>query len=80
MPTYSIADAKANLSRLIKRAANGESIIIAKSGKPMVKIVPLDAPATFRQKRFGFMADQIKAPDDFNTMGARKVQRLFEGK
>ena len=44
MHTVNIHEAKTHLSRLVDRAAKGESFIIAKSGKPMVKVVPVDAP------------------------------------
>jgi len=80
MPTYSITDAKANLSRLVEKAAKGESFLIAKAGKPIVKVIALDSPEPAQKKRFGFMAGQIKVPDDFNQMGARKVKKLFKGK
>lgn len=80
MPTYSITDAKANLSRLVEKAAKGEPFLIAKAGKPLVKVIALDSPEPAQKKRFGFMAGQIKMPADFNSMGARKVQKLFEGK
>ncbi len=60
-------------------AAKGESFVIAKAGKPMVKIIALDTPESSQMKRFGFMAGQIKVPDDFNTMGAGEIQNLFEG-
>lgn len=77
MQTYNIHDAKTQLSKLVEMAARGESFVIAKAGKPMVKVVALDAPA--QTSRFGFMAGQIKVPTDFNTMGANEIQALFEG-
>ena len=80
MQTYNIHDAKTQLSKLVEQAAKGESFLIAKAGKPMVKVIALDAPESSQMKRFGFMAGQIKVPDDFNTMGAREIQELFEGK
>jgi prevent-host-death family protein len=80
MNTYNIHDAKTHLSRLIEKAAKGESFLIAKAGKPMVKVIALDTPEPSQKKRFGFMAGQIKVPDDFNTMGAAEIQKLFEGK
>ena len=80
MITYDIRDDKTHLSRLVGKAAKGEPFVIAKAGKPLVKVVALDSPEPARMKHFGFMAGQIKIPDDFNTMGARKIQRLFEGK
>lgn len=79
MQTYNIHDAKTHLSKLVEMAARGESFVIAKAGKPMVKVIALDAPESSQMKRFGFMAGQIKVPDDFNTMGADEIQALFEG-
>lgn len=80
MHTYNIHEAKTQLSKLVEQAAQGESFVIAKAGKPMVKVVALDAPSPSEKKRFGFMAGQIKVPDDFNRMGAKEIQKLFEGK
>ncbi len=79
MQTYNIHDAKTQLSKLVEMAARGESFVIAKAGKPMVKVIALDTPESSQIKRFGFMAGQIKVPDDFNTMGTGEIQALFEG-
>ena len=80
MKTVNIHKAKTQLSKLVDQAAKGESFVIAKSGKPMVKVVALDAPEPSQVKRFGFMAGQIKLPEDFNTMGKEEILKLFEGK
>ena len=48
MDTYSIHEAKTHLSRLIEKAARGESFVIAKAGKPMVKVVPIEDVAQAR--------------------------------
>ena len=80
MQTYNIHDAKTQLSRLVDLAARGESFVIAKAGKPMVKVVALAAPEPAQMRRFGFMAGQIKSPADFNTMGAPEIEALFEGR
>jgi prevent-host-death family protein len=45
MHIVNIHEAKTHLSRLVDKAAKGESFIIAKSGKPMVKVIAIDAPA-----------------------------------
>jgi prevent-host-death family protein len=79
MHTYNIHEAKTQLSRLVEQAAKGESFVIAKAGKPMVKVIALDTPEASQQKRFGFMAGQIQVPDDFNTMAAEEIQKQFEG-
>jgi prevent-host-death family protein len=72
-----IHQAKTHLSRLIDRASKGEPFIIAKAGKPMVKVVPLEAPEAGRVRRLGFMAGQIAVPDDFDRMGEAEIERLF---
>lgn len=77
METINIHEAKTHLSRLVDKAANGESFVIAKAGKPMVKVVALDAPATGDIKRTGFLTSQIKVPDDFDTLGAETIAKLF---
>ncbi len=78
MRTYNIHDAKTQLSRLVEQAAKGESFIIAKAGKPMVKVIALNAPEPSQIKRFGFMAGQIHVPDDFDRMSEAEIVKLFE--
>lgn len=77
METVNIHQAKTQLSRLVEQAAQGESFIIAKAGKPMVKVVKLDAPIGKQQRRLGFMAGQVSVPDDFDRMGSREIEQLF---
>lgn len=79
MQTYNIHEAKTQLSKLVEMAARGESFVIAKAGKPMVKVIALDSPEPSQMRRFGFMAGQIKVPDDFNTMGSGEIEELFDG-
>ena len=78
MQTYNIHEAKTQLSRLVEQAAKGEPFVIAKAGKPLVKVTAIDAPDAAQRKRIGFMAGQIQVPDDFNTMGTAEIQSLFE--
>jgi prevent-host-death family protein len=78
MRTYNIHDAKTQLSRLVEQAAKGEPFVIAKAGKPMVKVIALQAPEPDQIKRFGFMAGQIRVPDDFDRMGEAEIVQLFE--
>lgn len=78
MRSYTIHEAKAQLLRLVARAAKGESFVISKAGKPMVKVIALDCPASVAIKRFGFMAGQISVPDDFDRMDEAAITRLFE--
>lgn len=78
MRTYNIHEAKTHLSRLVERAANGEPFVIAKAGKPLVKVIALDAGEPSRSKRFGFMAGQISVPADFDRMGEAEIVKMFE--
>lgn len=73
--TVNIHEAKTHLSKLVDRAVKGESFVIAKAGKPMVKVTAVDAPSAPR--RLGFMAGEIEIPDDFDRMGAKEIAALF---
>lgn len=73
--TVNIHEAKTHLSKLVDRAAKGESFVIAKAGKPLVKVTAVDAPTAPR--RLGFMAGEINIPDDFDQMGAEEIAALF---
>lgn len=75
MTTVNIHEAKTNLSRLIEQATRGESFVIAKAGKPLVKVTALDTPEAPR--RFGFLEGEIAVPDDFDRMGEGEIAALF---
>ena len=75
MNTVNIHEAKTRLSRLVDRAARGEAFVIAKAGKPLVKVSAVDAPAIPR--RLGFLKGEIEVPDDFDRMGEREIAALF---
>ena len=77
MVTVNIHEAKTHLSKLVDRAARGESFVIAKAGRPMVKVAALDAPAA--PKRLGFMAGEIAVPDDFDRMAEAEIAALLGG-
>jgi prevent-host-death family protein len=78
--TVNIHEAKTQLSKLVDQAAKGEPFIIAKAGKPLVKVSALDAPIFSQMRRLGFMAGQIAVPDDFNTLGNSEIEQLFHGR
>lgn len=77
MHTVNIHEAKTQLSRLVDKAAKGEPFVIAKAGKPLVKVMALETPAGTQIRRLGFMSGQIKVPDDFDRMGEAEIARLF---
>ena len=79
MRTVNIHEAKTNLSKLIDRAMKGEAFIIAKAGKPLVKVVAIgqaDAP----KPRIGFMKGRIAAPENFDELGRDQIKDAFEGR
>ena len=77
MKTVNIHEAKTHLSRLIDAAVKGEPFIIAKAGKPLVKVEMLEETP---QRRSGFLEGQIDCPEDFDTMFADEIADMFEGK
>ncbi len=77
MQTVNIHQAKTHLSRLIEKAVKGEPFIIAKAGKPLVKVTSLETPTPGQIQRIGFMNGQIQVPDDFDRMGAGEIEQLF---
>lgn len=79
MQTINIHEAKTHLSRLVEDAASGNAFIIAKAGRPMVKVIPLSAADTSTTCRLGFMSGEISVPDDFDTMNSSEIVLLFEG-
>lgn len=78
MESVNMHDAKTRLSQLVARAAKGEAFIIAKAGKPLVRVTAIETPETGKQKRIGFMAGEFKVPDDFDRMGQDEVTEMFE--
>ena len=77
MRKVNIHQAKTHLSRLVDEAAKGEPFVIAKSGKPLVKVVALNAPSPRQTRRLGFLEGQIAVPDDFDRMGDDAIAALF---
>jgi prevent-host-death family protein len=61
--TVNIHEAKTHLSNLVERAAKGEEIIIAKAGKPMVRLVPLNGEDLQISRKAGWGKDLLKGVD-----------------
>ena len=80
MQTVNIHEAKTHLSRLVDEAAKGNVFIIAKAGKPMVKVIPLSEGELKGTEKMGFMSGEISVPDDFDSLAATEIIQLFEGK
>jgi prevent-host-death family protein len=79
MKSVNIHEAKTHLSKLVEEAAKGESFIIAKAGKPMVKVVAIDAPVGKKIRRMGFMKGEISVPDNFDRIFEKEIEQMFYG-
>lgn len=79
MQTVNIHEAKTNLSRLIALAGQGEPFVIAKAGKPLVKVTAIKAQNGEQRRRLGFMKGMMQVPDDFDRMGGDDIASLFAG-
>jgi antitoxin (DNA-binding transcriptional repressor) of toxin-antitoxin stability system len=77
MRCFNIPEAKTQLSREVDQAAKGESFVIAKAGKPLVKVTALAAPRSGMARRLGFMSGEIEVPGDFDHMGSAQIERVF---
>jgi len=73
--TVNIHEAKTHLSRLVEQAAKGHEFVIAKAGKPMVRVVPLQAPPALRT--LGFLAGQGTIEADVKKKFARDIDAMF---
>ena len=78
MQQFNIHEAKTHLSYLVDNAVKGNSFIIAKAGKPMVKVVPYSFQEQKKQ-RVGFLKGKISVPADFDSMEKNEIESLFEG-
>ena len=70
-----IHEAKTHLSRLLERVALGEEVVIAKAGKPVAKLVPLDEQP--RMRVLGSAKSEFTVPDDFNEPLPKEIEDLF---
>ena len=77
MKTVNIHEAKTHLSRLVEGAVNGEPFVIAKAGKPLVRVEALTAPTGSEVRRTGFLLGEFEVPDDFDRMGRDEIEGLF---
>lgn len=76
MQTVNIHEAKTQLSRFIDQATHGESIIIARAGRPVARLMPLDSDKKTRQ--LGLGKTLYTLPENFDTLNADAIQAMFE--
>jgi len=76
--TVNIQEAKTQLSRLVDRAAGGEEIVVARNGRPVARLVALEALP--RRRRGGWARGQITIGADFDDALPDDLRRAFEGR
>jgi prevent-host-death family protein len=78
MKQVNVYEAKTRLSALLDEVSKGASFVIAKSGKPVALLSPIE-PRKRRKSRIGFMKGKIKFAPDFDAPLPDDVLKLFEG-
>lgn len=71
-----IHEAKTHLSRLLERAVEGEDIVIAKAGRPVVRLVPAVERPNRREP--GSAAGEVVVGEDFDAPLPEEVLKAFE--
>ncbi|MCE9629210.1 MAG: type II toxin-antitoxin system Phd/YefM family antitoxin [Planctomycetia bacterium] len=72
-----IHEAKTHFSKIVDEAAAGHEVIIAKAGRKVARLVPIESKP--RPKKFGRLKGRIRVPDDFNAPLDARVIAAFEG-
>jgi len=77
MNTVNVHEAKTHLSRLLNRVATGEEITIAKAGRAVARLVPVDAGV--EPRKLGMDAGKIWIAEDFDAELSDEILKDFEG-
>jgi prevent-host-death family protein len=72
-----IYEAKTRLSQLVREAASGEEVIIARAGRPVARLTAL-SPRPAKKRRLGLLDGRFRIPDDFNRPLPKDVLAAFE--
>jgi len=78
MKAVNTHEAKTQLSRLLRRVAAGEEIVIANRGVPVARLIPVPQEKTKRV--LGIFRGQFSVPDDFDAPLPEELLDLFEGR
>lgn len=76
MRTVNVYAAKTQLSRLIDEAAAGNEIVIARAGRPVARLVPMERG----KRRLGILAGKLNVPADFDAPLPDDVLSSFGGR
>jgi prevent-host-death family protein len=76
--TINIHEAKTHLSRIVEEVAAGAEVIIAKAGRPVARLVPLESVAP--RKHLGLLRGAFTVPEDFDSPLPNDVLDAYEGR
>jgi prevent-host-death family protein len=77
MPTVNVHAARSQLSRLLDAAVAGEDVIIARAGRPVARLVPVEQKNAPRE--LGILTGKLRVPDNFDDALPEDVIADFEG-
>ena len=78
MRIANMSEAKANLSKLVEHALRGDEVIIARAGRPLVRLFPVSPDDSPRDLSRAFWEGRVRVADDFDDL-SDEVLRAFEG-
>lgn len=79
MNQMNIHEAKTHFSRLVERARQGEEIVIARDGKPIAKLGPLEGAGSPPVRRVGFMKGEFDVPLNLKDIAREEIEEMFYG-
>lgn len=77
MTIVNVHQAKSQLSKLMEQAESGEEVVIARAGKPAVRLVAFTVPG--KERKAGAWRGQVTVADDFDAL-PDEVIAAFEGR
>lgn len=77
MEIYNVHEAKTNLSKLINKTLKGEEVVIAKAGKPMIKLSAYKKK--LKPRKLGLLKGKIVIPDNFDDEDEEINKLFYEG-
>lgn len=79
MPSYTIGEAKTQLSKLVHEAEEGEEVVVRRGAKAVARIVALPDRKPMVRRKPGAMRGRLHVPDDFDEWPSDVARTLGIG-